>query len=497
MEKEAMKRELWENLNEKAMEKLTPTNLQEEHSSGGAGYTWSECVGCEGLLNYVTMLPIFEGEGSSHGKILSRFEELIKPIIMKVEARRKNTILKQDHAVDELSVGETRRINEELEAKEKASGEKKDALETSKTEFATASDNFNDAMKVLQEGNRELDGTLEELKKLNGASGSLKKSEKKKLDDLKEITKRKAKMSGDLQAKNIAGLRFGFMYQYVDVIVAFTYTGILRCFAKALACKSPDYSYLIAVPTIECWTGLHLVMVPAAILGLVVVYPAAMLTRPLFQALNANLNLHFDYNYLFVFSQLQTFLLVLASLAPESPTILVLLCLFVDLVLVWYFWSRPEERNIGHLEATQATAAAFTHWKRSTYSPKIFDGLKLANTSKRSKLPLVWYILSRPEERNFGHLEEKLRPGAAAFSHWKSFTKAAALFDLYTPKNAFTRIKTNKLKRSKSRRTSQKKLMKQQSSFAKATKEIGKELTISSSVDSARWVTLACNLFLG
>jgi hypothetical protein len=80
-------------------------------------------------------------------------------------------------------------------------------------------------------------------------------------------------------------------------------------------------------------------MAPAAVLGLCALYPTAMLTRPLFQALDEKLEFHFDYDYLFVFSQLQTFLLVASSFFPNTKEVLLLLCLIVDLVLLRFFMS--------------------------------------------------------------------------------------------------------------------------------------------------------------
>jgi hypothetical protein len=147
----------------------------------------------------------------------------------------------------------------------------------------------------------------------------------------------------ELKQKNIDDLTCGCLYKYIDIATALLYMGITRCLAKALACSAYNSddpnseAHLLSIPDIECWTGDHCFMAPAAVLGLCALYPTAMLTRPLFQALDEKLEFHFDYDYLFVFSQLQTFLLVASSFFPNTKEVLLLLCLFVDLVLLRFF----------------------------------------------------------------------------------------------------------------------------------------------------------------
>jgi hypothetical protein len=340
----------WIKLNNKIQANLL--KFYEKSVDGTKQRQWEHCVGCENKP-YAVLLedtnPMFD-----------LFQELLledtnKIGSVKVRAdQRRNKFKAPKAGVLKLSVDETTKVSKNLKVET-------ESLKTEMEQLTKAINVDLAASKELKTAGGISNKGIDELKKKEG--------EKHKLDEesnvmsligesldrrLMEVREETTRQKGKVKAKSIAGFRGGFLYQYVDVIVAFLYTGILRCLTKALACESPDYSHLIAVPAIECWTGLHLVMVPAAILGLVVLYPAAMLTRPLFQALNENLDFHFDYNYLFVFSQLQTFLLVLSSLIPESTTILVLLCLFVDLVLFWYFCSRPE-RDTGPTTEVKST----------------------------------------------------------------------------------------------------------------------------------------------
>jgi hypothetical protein len=91
---------------------------------------------------------------------------------------------------------------------------------------------------------------------------------------------------------------------------------------------------------VECFKGYHNVVVAFAILGIWRLYPAAMLTRPMFQALDQKLAITFDYQYLFVFAQIQTVLLVASSFFPTRAVFLLCLCFVADLILVWYFWKK-------------------------------------------------------------------------------------------------------------------------------------------------------------
>ena len=118
---------------------------------------------------------------------------------------------------------------------------------------------------------------------------------------------------------------------------------LMRVLAKSIACEgfggtgaAPET--LIALPTEgSCFIEWHRPYVPCALLGLMCLYPSAVLTRPLFQALDTKLNLRFDYNYLFVFGQIQTALLLCSAFFPGKPEFLLIVCLIADVTLMYYF----------------------------------------------------------------------------------------------------------------------------------------------------------------
>ena len=116
---------------------------------------------------------------------------------------------------------------------------------------------------------------------------------------------------------------------------------VMRILAKALACNgyggtgAPEH--MIALPDETCFVDWHSVVAPLALVGICCLYPSAVLTRPLFQALDPKLNLRFNYNYLFVFAQIQTGLLLCSAFFPNNPMFLLCCCLAADLALVWYF----------------------------------------------------------------------------------------------------------------------------------------------------------------
>jgi hypothetical protein len=261
--------------------------------------------------------------------------------------------------------------------------EKKEELLKEKTETLTkAIDQSKGDSRLLKTSSQ----TLKSMKtlKLKYEAGLVKSNDETAEED-KQLTKKndqyKTKVA-ELKQKNIDDLTCGCLYKYIDIATALLYMGITRCLAKALACTAYDSedpnseAHLIAIPDIECWTGDHCFMAPAAVLGLCALYPTAMLTRPLFQALDEKLEFHFDYDYLFVFSQLQTFLLVASSFFPNTKEVLLLLCLFVDLVLLRFFMtpsSTDAQRSanffeLAHLSSnkkTVRTAAIEAHEKGS------------------------------------------------------------------------------------------------------------------------------------
>jgi hypothetical protein len=267
--------------------------------------------------------------------------------------------------------------------------EKKEALLEEKNEKLTkAIRQSEDATSLLIENTAAL--TL--MTKLESKyQGDLDKLSDETTEEEKFLTEKndqyKAKVA-ELKQKNIDDLTCGCLYKYIDIATALLYMGITRCLAKALACtaynsEDPDSeARLIAIPEIECWTGDHRFMAPAAVLGLCALYPTAMLTRPLFQALDEKLEFHFDYDYLFVFSQLQTFLLVASSFFPNTKEVLLSLCLFVDLVLLRFFMS-PSSTDGRHNKNYSVFSNVSSNKK--TVSTDTIEAYKVGSFLKKGK----------------------------------------------------------------------------------------------------------------
>jgi hypothetical protein len=121
------------------------------------------------------------------------------------------------------------------------------------------------------------------------------------------------------------------LYHAVDINGTNT-TAVYMTLDRLTAVNNP------AIEPVQCFEGYHNVVVALAVIGICCLYPTAMLTRPMFQALDQNLKITFDYTYLFVFAQIQTVLLVASAFFPRETVLLLCLCLGSDLILVWYFW---------------------------------------------------------------------------------------------------------------------------------------------------------------
>eukprot|EP00937_MAST-01D_sp_MAST-1D-sp2_P000540 g540.t1 len=176
-----------------------------------------------------------------------------------------------------------------------------------------------------------------------------------------ELQKKKEDVSDQqllIKKTTIGKRKCGSLYAFFDAFTALLYMGIMRILAKGLACQGFNSSYaprtnvtvgnltgaclterecMISLPEEECFTGRHLAIAPCALVGIICLYPSAILTRPLFQALDPKLNLRFDYNYLFFFAQIQTLLLLCSAFFKNSPAVLLSVCLVADVLLIWYF----------------------------------------------------------------------------------------------------------------------------------------------------------------
>ena len=96
------------------------------------------------------------------------------------------------------------------------------------------------------------------------------------------------------------------------------YMGLMRVLLNGLACTPRDLSswfssdddtnstslnndVIIALPETACFEAPHLAIVPCAMLGIALLFPSAMLIRPLCQTLDTKFGIHFNFSYLFVF----------------------------------------------------------------------------------------------------------------------------------------------------------------------------------------------------
>jgi hypothetical protein len=303
-----------------------------DQSQGGLEYT--ECIG------HAALFPC----DSRKGRGPSNYTESPDPTLLAFLASRvkTNEWKRQSNRYDVGAVSTLGRIiRDNKKAKEKQERD----LAVANTKLEKADEQEKEDTRLLKESSELLENMNGEkrdsqfaLDKINEQTGEEEKNLTEKNDEYKSKV-------AELKQQNIDDLTCGCLYKYIDIATALLYMGITRCLAKALACTAYDSddpnskANLIAIPDIECWTGDHRFMAPAAVIGLCALYPTAMLTRPLFQALDEKLEFHFDYDYLFVFSQLQTFLLVASSFFPNTKEVLLLLCLFVDLVLLRFFMS--------------------------------------------------------------------------------------------------------------------------------------------------------------
>ena len=87
--------------------------------------------------------------------------------------------------------------------------------------------------------------------------------------------------------------QYGFLLQAFDSFTALLYMGIMRILAKSVACTGyfdggGEREYLTAQALrnpprhVACFEGWHRMEAFCAIVGLLCLYPSAMLTRPLF-----------------------------------------------------------------------------------------------------------------------------------------------------------------------------------------------------------------------
>eukprot|EP00937_MAST-01D_sp_MAST-1D-sp2_P001055 g1055.t1 len=216
-------------------------------------------------------------------------------------------------------------------------------------------DKLVEQLAILRECRREEAQYQAEIDKWDAQKGDV-ESEKAELDTehkkVMEFERARQSQFDDAKTKvqeeqqkikdaSVGRQKCGKLYAFFDSLTALLYMGVMRILAKGLACKGfsgHGQEQLIHLEQKEaCFVGWHRFVAPFSLIGLICLYPSAMLTRPLFQALDTRLNLKFNYNYIFVFIQLQTLTLLVSVFFPNRPAVLLSVCLFTDIVLIWYF----------------------------------------------------------------------------------------------------------------------------------------------------------------
>jgi hypothetical protein len=131
--------------------------------------------------------------------------------------------------------------------------------------------------------------------------------------------------------------------------MAVFFAGVMKRLLASLACSGYfasseiEHEYLTADATqlaphyTSCFVGGHRTDAVIGFVGLLGLYPASIIVRPLFQALDLKLNMRFSYNFLFVSGQLQMLLLVVSAFAPQNPDLLLLMALTTNAVCAYYF----------------------------------------------------------------------------------------------------------------------------------------------------------------
>jgi hypothetical protein len=128
------------------------------------------------------------------------------------------------------------------------------------------------------------------------------------------------------------------------------FAGVMKRLLASLACSGyftgsgTEHEFLtadaarLAPRYTSCFVGSHRADVVIGFVGLLGLYPASIVARPMFQVLDPKLKFRFSYNYLFVSGQLQMLLLAVSAFAPKNPDLVLLVALATNVVCVYYFW---------------------------------------------------------------------------------------------------------------------------------------------------------------
>jgi hypothetical protein len=156
----------------------------------------------------------------------------------------------------------------------------------------------------------------------------------------------------------------------IEYLASFLYMSFISILTRGLVCSTPtednDAGLLVAANEIKCFRGLHLAMAPCALVGICCLYPAVVLTRPLFQALGRNKNrapfeLLFGNSYLFYIGQVQTVLAVVATFFADSVYIVLVTSLVADVLIIGYFLTKAP-CSIPSVNTTAVVAYGFSLW---------------------------------------------------------------------------------------------------------------------------------------
>ena len=184
-----------------------------------------------------------------------------------------------------------------------------------------------------------------------------------------------------LEAEDFAKLssRETILSELMQAALPMVYMGLLRMCLSAFACgedaAAPSgASYLRIMPSMECFGAEHTPYVALGLLALVMLYPYATLSYPLFQVVSMS-RIKFNHAFLFAVIQIQTVLMIVGTMVPTRTYFVLGLTLAVDVYLVIMFVGVPPRLHcifpaalrrppctVGSVNRGAACAFAFSAW---------------------------------------------------------------------------------------------------------------------------------------
>ena len=149
--------------------------------------------------------------------------------------------------------------------------------------------------KTVEDAKTTMDNLVRQQNEASDRATASERQEKELSDNVADCKRDVTAKQTEVKNKTIDKRRCGFLYAFFDTFTAVLYMNVMRILAKALACTgyggtgAPEH--LINLPDETCFVNWHAVVAPLALLGMCCLYPSAVLTRPLFQALDPKLNL--------------------------------------------------------------------------------------------------------------------------------------------------------------------------------------------------------------